>query len=289
MKNIFCCICFILIGIRAGAYVNMTRVNPALFIHKPDTNWGSIEIKDELLKQKMIRSLFNLDLLDHKGSKAYDGEAANFDAYYSSFKSKFKLFDLNKDGKVEVVFSGLISEEDDRERFQVFAGSENSMQLIYNELGHLLAYKIHANTKEIILYHHQYPCCENASHTILKLRLTEKMTFHQIKRFFLGREKGDMKGNFFPKKVVFGTTYFTSTKEIELHWSNEKIDTKAWLGRTDKNIIARFEKGTLYKELCKMNGWRFVLVHTPPIVEKNVVINPSNFKDVAIYGWLEID
>jgi hypothetical protein len=156
---------------------------------------------------------------------------------------------------------------------------------IYNEVGHLLAYKIQPNTKEILLFHHQYPCCVNASHNLNRLRLINGR-FKLLKRYFLGRDH-EMTGPFFPKKSKFTGVYKTLSKKTKLYWSPAMIQKDAWKSRSATNIIAAYDSLTVYTVLAKEKSWQFVLMKGAPVLEKNNVINPTNFKDTWIYGWLK--
>ncbi|WP_343633788.1 hypothetical protein [Fluviicola sp.] len=271
-------------SLSAFCYVEMTRVDPKIFIANPETDFSKIQVRNEALKAKMVEFLFNNDLIDHIGTKAYDPSAL-FVNYYKQFASLYQLIDLNNDKIPELVFNGYPTEEKDKERLEIFMTIKGEPVSVYNEMGHLLAYKIHPNTKEILFYHHQYPCCGNASHNLNRLRLVDtKMTL--IKRYFLGRDTG-MLGKFFPDKSTFnGKFYFAKSKEI-LYWSPEEITEAAWPGRSQKNIIAGYPDSTVYSVLAEKGKWRFVIMHGAPVAEENRVINPANFADTWIYGWIK--
>lgn len=263
----------------------MTRVNPSIFIHQPLVDFETITVNDESLKEQWVRRLFNEDIINHEGSKAYNSEA-KFETYWILYKMNYRLIDINKDGVNELIFNGLISKEDDRERLEIYTIESTKIKRIYDEIGHLLAYKIHPNTKEILLFHHQYPCCVNASHNLNRLRLIDGK-FQAVKRYFVGRDT-DMKGDFFPKESNFRETFKKTDKITELRWSPEIIEHDAWKNRTQTNLIARYDKDALYTILAKKGKWRFVVVHAVPKDEANQVINPANFKEVWIYGWMRV-
>ena len=69
------------------------------------------------------------------------------------------MIDLNADAIPEIVFSGYSDPSDDREFMEVYSINNGKGERIYREIGHLLAYKSNPNTNEVLLYHHQYPCC----------------------------------------------------------------------------------------------------------------------------------
>lgn len=266
------------------ASVDMTRVNAALFIHEPQTDLSAVETKDEALKEKWVRSLFDADKLNHELSKAYATDA-DFGTYYKTFAARYRLIDLNRDGQPELLFEGMVSTEDDREHVEIYRSEKGSLKKIYDELGHILAYKIQPNTQEVLLFHHQYPCCLNASHNLNRLRLVNG-ELQAVKRYFLGRNAGDMRGKFFPDAVKFTGKYRETTKTVELRWSGSIIKKDAWVRRAPENVIARYEKGSVYTILGEENGWHFVLMHAAPIQETSVVVNTANLKETAVYGWI---
>lgn len=271
-------------SVSAFGYVEMTRVEAKIFIANPEIDFTKIQIRNEALKAKMVEFLFNNDLIDHVGTKAYDTEAL-FVNYYKQFGPLYQLIDLNNDKIPELIFNGYSSEEKEKEQLQIFTTIKGEPVSIYNEIGHLLAYKIHPNTKEILLYHHQYPCCENASHNLNRLRLVDSKLV-LIKRYFIGRDRG-MLGRFFPDKSTFsGKFYYTKSKTC-LRWSPEEIDKGAWPRRSEKNIIANYPDSTNYSVLAEKGKWRFVIMHGTPVLEENRVINPANFSNTWIYGWIK--
>ncbi len=267
------------------ASVDMIRVDPTLFIHQPLTDFNPITVSNDALKQKMVRYLFDHDQLNHERTKAFSLEA-KFDAYYQLFQASYQLIDLNNDQIPELIFNGYVSKDDEKEHFEIYRDEKGIPTKIYDEIGHLLAYKIHPNTKEILLFHHQYPCCVNASHNINRLRLVEGK-LQLVKRYFVAREAGDMKGVFFPAKTQFTGKYLETHKVSTLRWSGSIISKDAWENRYPKNTIARYEAGSIYTILAEENGWYYVLMHSPPMLEENKVINPANFSDVAVFGWLK--
>lgn len=277
---------FLLLGFSVStfAYVEMTRVDAKLFIADPQTDFSAIQLKNDALKAKMVEFLFNNDMLDHIGTKAYDPSAL-FVNYYKQFASLYQLIDLNNDQIPELIFNGYGSEEREKEQLLIFTTVKGEVVSVYNEMGHLLAYKIHPNTKEVLLYHHQYPCCENASHNLNRLRLVNnKIT--QVKRYFVGRDTG-MSGKFFPEKSTFSGKFYKTTAKTILRWSPDEIEQGAWPRRTEKNIIANYPDSTAYSVLAEKGKWRFVIMHGAPVIEDNRVINPANFTNTWVYGWIK--
>jgi len=267
------------------ASVDMIRINPTLFLNQPQTEFSSITLANNGLKLRMVRYLFDHDMLNHEGTKAFALDA-KFENYYQIMKENYRLIDLNNDQTPELIFSGYVSKDDEKEHFEIYRDEKGVPTKIYDEIGHLLAYKIHPYTQEILLYHHQYPCCANASHNINRLRLIDGRLQH-VKRYFVAREAGDMKGSFFPVKTQFNGKYYSTHKIETLRWSGSVIAKNAWKDRFPKNTIARYESGSIYTILAQENGWNYVLMHTPPMIEENKVINPANFGEVAVFGWLK--
>jgi len=267
-----------------AAEIVMPRVDPKLFIHQPQTDLDVITLKDERLKEQLVKGLFDNDKIDHLGSKAFDPQA-KFTEYYKHFGPFYRLIDLNNDGTPELFFNGVVSDADDREYVEIYRNDKGIATEIYKEVGHIMAYKIQPNTKEVLLFHHQYPCCGNASHNLNRLRLVEgKMQL--VKRYFLGRDN-DMKGKFFPDSIRNTAGYEMTSKKLELRWSGEVISENAWYRRNPDNIIAHYDSPALYRILAEEKGWYFVLVHAAPIKETSQVINADNFKDTWIYGWVD--
>ena len=87
----------------------MTRVDARVFIASPETDFNKIQVNNEALKAKMVEFLFNNDLVDHIGTKAYD-PAALFVNYYKQFAPLYQLIDLNNDKVPELVFNGYADE-----------------------------------------------------------------------------------------------------------------------------------------------------------------------------------
>lgn len=274
----FSSFCFSLV-----ASVTMTRVDPTLFIANPETDLDKVTVTNEALKRSMVNYLFDADLLDHVGTKAYDTQAV-FDTYYKQFSALYRLIDLNNDGLPELIFNGFVSSDDDKEYLEIYGTKKGVVTRLFKEIGHVLAYKIQPNTKEVLLYHHQYPCCENASHNLNRLRLIGNELQLQ-KRYFIGRDSG-MVGPFFPKKVQFTSENKRFSKTTKLYWSPAIVTTDAWPRRSQTNVIASYAASSVYTVLAQTKSWSFVLVKSAPMITPNNVINPANFLQTWIYGWV---
>ena len=274
----FSSFCFSLV-----ASVTMARVDPTLFIANPETDLDKVTVTNEALKKSMVNYLFDADLLDHVGTKAYDTQAV-FDTYYKQFSALYRLIDLNNDGLPELIFNGFVSSDDDKEYLEIYGTKKGVVTRLFKEIGHILAYKIQPNTKEVLLYHHQYPCCENASHNLNRLRLIGNELQLQ-KRYFIGRDSG-MVGPFFPKKAQFTSENKRFSKTTKLYWSPAIVTTDAWPRRSQTNVIASYANSSVYTVLAQTKSWSFVLVKSAPMITPNNVINPANFLQTWIYGWV---
>lgn len=276
--TLFSSFCFSLV-----ASVTMTRVDPTLFIANPETDLDKVTVTNEVLKKSMVNYLFDSDLLDHVGTKAYDTQAV-FDTYYTQFSALYRLIDLNNDGLPELIFNGFVSSDDDKEYLEIYGTKKGVVTRLFKEIGHILAYKIQPNTKEVLLYHHQYPCCENASHNLNRLRLIGNELQLQ-KRYFIGRDSG-MVGPFSPKKVQFTSENKRFSKTTKLYWSPAIVTTDAWPRRSQTNVIASYAASSVYTVLAQTKSWSFVLLKSAPMITPNNVINPANFLQTWIYGWV---
>ena len=99
-----------------------------------------------------------------------------------------------------------------------------------------------------------------------------------------------MVGPFFPKQVKFASKHEAFKIERIVYWSPANVKINAWKGRSMVNKIATFEKGSVYTVLAEEKNWKFVLVKAAPKADKkNTVINPENFKETSIFGWIPKD
>ena len=277
---------FLVLGLLAQdalASYSMREINPDLFLPGIQRDFKKVDLPDEAVKKAAVKYLFDQEFIAHVATKAYS-PTANFDDYYSKYAANYHLLDLDKDGISELIFNGFIDEQADMESIEIFQAVKNEWLNIFADKGNLAGYKIQPNTGEILLYQHVYPCCNNGSHNLNRLRLVGNK-FQQIKRYFIGRDD-NMKGQFFPKSSQFDGKFHILRDTITLFWSPEIISQQAWRGRTEENKIARFPAGTVYSVLSKKGKWKYVLMHGAPLLDPNRVINPSNFNDIWIYGWI---
>lgn len=285
MRYLLLNISFLLTSVFSYSNADMPRIPASIFVNGGQTDF-SILFKsiDKELKNK-VQLLFDEDRLDHSLSKAYDVEAV-FDRYWKENEKLWHSLDVNKDGVNELIYLSILSETNESESFEIYSLKDEKYRLIFGDSGHLLAYKIHPNTKEIILFHHKYPCCSSASHNINMIRLVGGQIVLR-KKYFIAKNEG-MKGIFFPKKVNYTSDYFYLNTNTTLRWSSGVIDEKASDVFND-NIIAIYPKGTPYRILAEENGWKYVLFcGVPSKKESNIgIITPENFSEIHVFGWIE--
>ncbi len=283
MKKIAVLLLTFLPLISNGAIVIMPRVEAGLFINAPRTDFDSIFIDKPNELKNAVEWLFDKDKLSHDWTKSLN-LSFEFPKYWSLFKDKWHLVDMNQDGNPELLFSGQPYANDEKEMFSVYANYGSVWKEMFWDDGHLLAYKIHPRTQEILLYHHRYPCCSQSTHAITRLRFL-KNKIYQLKKYFLARDR-DMQGQFFPSKSRFPLNYKELKKTTMLYWSKGKIMDKA-LMFIKTNEIIHYPSGTVYKVLAQEGKWKYALMYTPPISEQSPVVNAANLTNVKYFGWIE--
>lgn len=274
---------FVFISVSVAASNLMRKTPVGMFVNGGEKDLSKLfsSPPNALLKSE-VKQLFEDDKLNHEQTKAYDSKAV-FETYWTNNQSKWNFIDLNKDGKKELIYQSVSSELNEMECVEIWILKIRKYDLLYKESGHLIAYKIHPNTKEILLFHYKYPCCSSASNTINMVRLV-KGKIKLRKKYFLANDTG-MKGDFFPKKVKFENQYSYLTKRTTLRWSPAVIMKHAWkLARENK--VADYPKGTPYRVLARENGWKYVLMCGQPALQQNGIIQTANFMDVHVFGWI---
>lgn len=263
-------------SISASLFINNGKTDLEILFHS--NNFSDLE--------KNVEKLFNEDQLDHAYSKAFDMEA-KFSVYWKMNGKYWSSLDLNKDGKNELFFLPKAINPDDIELIEIYTQKKGIYNLIYKESGHIIAYKIHPNTKEIVLFHHQYPCCSSASHNINMVRLVNGK-INLRKKYFLARDEG-MKGDFFPNSVNFTSKFNYLKKRTTVRWSPEKISKNAW-SVFQENKLAIYPKLTPFRILAKKGNWYYIEICGEPIIRKkklyDCVINSENFNNVHVFGWI---
>lgn len=284
MRNIVFLLSFFCSSYFAFGSEVMPRVPAHLFVHMADTNFTNLFKLEGNNTEDIVRRLFEEDRLNHEMSKAYDVDAS-FDVYWRINQSFWHSLDLNKDGKNELLFASHLQKFSSNELFEIYELKSGVYQNIYSESGHLLAFKIHPNTKEIILYHHKYPCCSSGSHNLNRVRFISGKIILR-KKYFVGFDK-NAQGDFFPKKCVYKKEFSFLKNRTKLRWSNTVVTTNA-APFSNTNVIAEFDIKTAFKVLYKKKKWSFVLMYGTPLPKKEGegFLNTENFKDVHIYGWI---
>ena len=263
--------------------ISLVDVPVDVFVNKGKTNFDSIFYKTEI--ESLVKELFEEGILYHDYTLEVHPNS-NFKTYWSVFKDKWNLVDLNNDGNGELIMQGLTTVFDEKEFVEIYNKLDGKWTKIHGEVGRLLAYKIHPNTKKIILYQHRYPCCNSASHTIITLRMIRNKIITSS-RFFVGRDSGDMVGPFYPDSVNYGFAFLQLKKNTLLRWSPEVVSKNAFRGYSETNAIVHFDKGAYYKILYNGDKWHFVLMYSGIVDEKAVVINALNFVNKPVYGWID--
>ncbi len=269
----------------ANSKAVMPRINASLFVNNGLTDFSNLfKLIDPNLKLK-VKRLFDQDKLDHVDSKAYDLNAI-FDNYWKNQSKYWYSLDMNLDGENELLYLSEFTEEIEMESFEIYVLLNDTYNCIYKETGHLLAYKIHPNTKEIILFHHSYPCCSSVSHNINMVRLiNDKIALR--KKYVVARDIG-MKGDFFPKHVKYSYEMNRLKKEETVRWSPNEINVSA-SESFQNNIVGKYEKDTPYRTLFVKGRWKYVLMCDKPMkrIPNQGIIDTDNFYDVKVFGWIK--
>jgi hypothetical protein len=285
MRVIFGLLLILIATISRAETISLVDIPSHVFVHQGKTNFDSLIHHNDLVEK--VEALFNQELLYHDYTLEVHPNS-NFKTYWSVFEKNWGVIDLNNDGVYELIFQGRVSSFDEKEYVEIFKKNEDNWERIHSDVGRLLAYKIHPNTKKIILYQHRYPCCYSASHSIIMVRLIGEKIITKS-RFFVGRDGGDMVGPFYPDSVSYSSAFKQLTSKTLLRWSPAVVDSKAFINYSETNAIIHYEKGGYYKELYKKNGWAFVLMYSGIVHEQAVVINSVNFVNTPVYGWIFLE
>ena len=225
---------------------------------------------------KTIEELFNTDRLDHELTRAYD-----LNATFSNYWNKNKLFwfecDLNKDNVNELIFTDYsINKKPIDCITEIYYKSKVGYKLIYKEVGIFISFKIQSNTREIILFHHRFPCCSSMSNNLDQLRIIRGQV-KMRRKYFVASEKKNLNSTF-PKYVKYSSIFHILQKEQVVYWE-----------RNLNSGICLFPKNSAYKVLAKMNGWKYIEMFEFPIKSDRIspLINIDNFQAIHIYGWIK--
>ena len=284
MKHLFLFISFISANL-SFSNVNSIEINSLTFVNNGKTDFSKIYENSENLKEN-IEILFNKDFLDHAYTRAYDIDA-DFEFYWSKNKMNWHFIDLNNDKINELLFLSNPSGKPDLYSLtELYVKKNNRFKLIYSESGAIYAYKIHKNTKEIVLFHHKFPCCSSKSNNIDMIRVINGKIKLRKKYFIANSEI--LKSNYIPKSVHYDIKFHYLTKETTLRWSSNNLSKKTG-NFLNENIIAFYPSKAPYKVLFSNRKWNYVLFYEAPLKSKKSTsaINPDNFSDVYVYGWIE--
>lgn len=262
----------------------MPRVDVKLFVNKGRTDFDSIFNPNRSEVKEAVRWLFDNNTIDHDYSKAVNSDY-KFGPYWKNYSAMWNSVDLDKDGKNELIFSGKPLISDDKESFSLFVQYGKVWKEVFWDDGHLMAYKIHPNTGEVILFHHRYPCCSQFTHMIHRVRWIRNK-LHSTKRYFLARDTA-MKGDFFPSSSKYPKKYKKLRKNTILRWSKGVIKKGAAMFSPTNEII-HFPKDSYYQILYAKSRWRYVMMVSPPTIEESMVANAHNLQESRFYGWIYI-
>ncbi len=264
------------------AEANMRKIPSELLVNGINKNIQEVLTSDPNIKNK-VQHLFSLNLLEHDMTRYID-ENADFEKYWSIYGSYW--FELHSNDYEVLIFNGYAFFDEYKEKIELYMQNEEGVWTkSHASDGQIIGFKKHPRTNEIILYTHDYPCCTSASHTLRTVRMVNGMVKIK-KRFFLGRESGDMVGPFFPDYVQFPNIYDTLKKNTVVRWSPEVVDSLAFVGRTHSNRIITFNKGGIYQSLFKLDDWEYVLLFNGMMSTESDVIHYSNFTNKPIYAWI---
>lgn len=264
-----------------ASIVVMPRVNYQFFVSDFKADIQQFQSNQEEIKEA-VSWLFENDRLDHDFSKGITFNSS-FEVYWKNLGKDWYMVDMDQDGQKELIYSGRSFKAEEKEFFQLFIRYGSIWKQDFWDEGHFAGYQLHPNTGEVILVHHRYPCCYQASHNINRIRLVRgKLKIY--KKLFLARDTG-MKGDFFPENVTYPSKVYYLKEEEMLYWSSEKIVEEAFFGNPTNEILP-FEKGAYFQILAKRDDWIYVVMLSPPKKVMSRVANAQNLQDVHVMGWL---
>lgn len=259
---------------------SLVQVPTNVFVNEGKTSFDSILfVNDELIYA--VEDLFDKRELSHE----FTLDSSKFSKYWDVFGNQWYWVKLKPNKPPFLLFSGISSFIDEKEYVELFDVSRETKNLIYSTSGNLLAYKVHPFTDEIVLFVHEYPCCQSASHNIINIRYVND-TIQTKQRFFVGRDSGDMVGPFFPDSIQQPKGYKELTTKTTLRWSPATVNNNAFIGRAKSNVIIHYNEGAVYKVLHENEGWQFVIMFNGIAEEQSSVLNYTNFVNRPVYGWI---
>lgn len=262
---------------------SLVRVPSDVFVNNGKTTFDSILFSNKDI-EKQVEKLFNREILSHDLTFG----DTKFAHYWEVFSNQWFWVKLKPNRPPFLLFKGIVSLLDEKEYIELYDVNKSEDSLIYTSSGNLLAYKEHPFTKEIILYIHEYPCCQSASHNIIQVRYANG-EIRAKERFFVGRDTGDMVGPFYPDSVQQPKDYKQLTSKTTLRWSPAIVNSNAFIGRAKSNVIIHYDEGSIYKVLHENEGWQFVVMFNGITKEQSSVLNYTNFINRPVYGWIKVD
>lgn len=260
----------------------LVEIPHEVFVNKGANNFDEILIQNQSIKEK-VKKLHAFDELGHELTVRTN----TFEEYWETYSESWYLIQFKKDRPPLLLFKGYKFYNDEREFIDIFDIEQpQGKRLQFSEVGRLLAYKINPHTKELVLFTHKYPCCRSASHNIYTLRqINNKIV--QNDRFFVGRDRGDMVGPFFPDTVSHSKEFERLKERKALRWSPDVVEKDALIGWSPSNLIIHYNEGALYKVLGEQDGWQFVLFFSGIAEEQSLMLNYTNFLHKGVYGWIK--
>lgn len=261
--------------------VSLVKIPASVFVNKGKTTFDSILFVNKDI-QKQVEKIFDNKGLSHELTLGGN----SFEKYWEVFGNQWFWVKLKPDLSPFLMFKGINSFMDEKEYVELYDTNKPNNNLIFTSAGNLLAYKKHPFTKEIVLYIHKYPCCQSASHNIVRVRYVNG-DIRSKDRFFVGRDDGDMVGPFFPETVEQPKEYKQLTAKTTLRWSPSIVNNNAFIGRAKSNVIIHYNEGAVYKVLHENDGWQFVVMFSGIAEEQSSVLNYTNFINRPVYGWIK--
>jgi hypothetical protein len=263
------------------ATISLVNVPADVFVNKGKTTFDSIlYVTNDI--QKQVEKIYNNKDLSHEFTRG----DYTFEKYWEVFGNQWFWVKLKPKMPPFLLFRGIISFFDEKEYIELYDVNKPEDNLIYASSGNLLAYKEQPFTKETILFIHEYPCCQSASHNIIQVRYANGEA-RTKDRFFVGRDDGNMVGPFFSETVEQPKEYKKLNTLTTLRWSPATVNYNAFIGRAKSNVIIHYNEGALYKVLHEKEGWLFVVMFSGITKEQSTVLNYINFINRPVYGWIK--
>jgi hypothetical protein len=132
-------------------------------------------------------------------STSFSGQNALFNFVLISLVDSIKSI-------FEFIYCCETNESKENNFIEIYVQQSGKLKLLFKEKGSLIAYKIQPNTKEMILFHHKYPCCRTVSHNINMIRMVNNKIHLRQKYFVVNPEDTSFK--IFPNFVHYSSKYY---------------------------------------------------------------------------------